>query len=374
VGRLIRWGFWGTGAIAHAVAGDLRRVEGAGLDAVASRTRANAERFARRWGVRKCYAGLDALLSDESIDIVYIASPNHCHAADSLAVIRAGKAVLCEKPFTLNLSQAEEVVNAARKQRVFCMEAMWTRFIPAVQEAKRWIDSGALGPIRLMQGIFSYPVSGSQSRLFNRDLGGGALLDRGVYLISLAQYFQGAPRYVHGVACIGETGVDEQSSYLLVYPNGAMADFTAGLRVRGTNELVLAGDRGLVRLCEPFYRAHRIVLQRFPPGEALSARDSGPSRGGIRQIARSLRDAPAAQWLLRRFSLAQRLLEPRSTRVFPFAGNGYQFELRHVSDCLREQRLESPIMPLEDSLEVMRIMDEILSQVGRRQPEPAPAS
>jgi predicted dehydrogenase len=366
--RPIRWGFWGTGAIAHAVASDLRRVRGSVLHAVGSRTLPNAERFAAQWGVRKCHAGLEALLDDERIDIVYIASPNDRHAPDSLAVIRAGKAVLCEKPFTLNLAQAEEVVRAAREQRVFCMEAMWTRFIPAVQQAKRWVDLGVLGTIRLMQGSFSYPASASQSRLFNRELGGGALLDRGVYLISLAQYLQGAPRCVRGVASIGETGVDEQSAYQLVYPNGALADFAASLRTRGANEAIVAGDRGTIRLCEPFYRAHRIVLQRFPPPEELPARDGAQSRGAMGKIVRSLKRAPVAQWLLRRVGPAQRLLEPRQVRVFPFPGHGYQFQLRHVGDCLRQRRLESPIMPLDDSLEVMRVMDEIASQIGLRHP------
>jgi predicted dehydrogenase len=363
VNKLIRWGIWGTGSIAHLVASDFRLVDGAVLHAVASRTPERAQRFAAGHQVPRCYGTLEALLNDAEVDVVYIATPNYRHVDDCLASIRAGKAVLCEKPFALNLSQAHQIAEAARHHKVFCMEAMWTRFIPAVQEAKRCIDGGAIGSIRMLQGNFAYPVpAGSEARFFDVDLGGGALLDRGVYLISLAQQLLGVPQSIRGTACLGATGVDEQSAYQLVYAQGSLADLAASLRVRGSNELIIFGERGIVRLCEPFYRAHRLVLQSSAYPRA-AAPEGAPRSGGVRKIIGTVRDAPTTKSLWRRLSPLRDLLH-RRVRTFPFPGNGYQFELLHVGHCLREQRTESPIMPLADSLEVMRTMDALRSQMG----------
>ncbi len=273
--KLIRWGIWGTGAIAHSAAEDLRLVTGAVLHAVASRGVEQARSFAARHGIARSYTGLQALLDDPEIDVVYVASPNHCHLDDSLSCIQAGKALLCEKPFALDLPQAQRIVDAARQHKVFCMEAMWTRFIPAVIEAKRCIDDGVIGSIRLIQGNFSYPVpAGGEARFFDRELGGGALLDRGVYLISLAQHLLGIPQSIGGTAYLGPTGVDEQSGYQLTYMGGALANFAASLRVRGTNEVWIFGDGGFLRLCEPFYRAHRLVLKQYAQPQAVMGEGS----------------------------------------------------------------------------------------------------
>ena len=138
---MIRWGIWGTGVIAHQVASDFRLVSGAVLHAVASRTVERAGQFASRHGIARSYGGLEPLLSDAEVDVVYVATPNYRHAEDCLACIQAGKAVLCEKPFALNLAEARQIVDAAQQRKVFCMEAMWMRFIPAVMEAKRLIDA-----------------------------------------------------------------------------------------------------------------------------------------------------------------------------------------------------------------------------------------
>ncbi len=355
MGQVIRWGIWGTGAIAHALAGDMKLAGGAMLQAVASRTGDRARRFASHYGAVKSYAGIDPLLNDPEVDAIYIATPNHRHMDDSLACIQAAKAVLCEKPFALNLAQAERIASAARQRKVFCMEAMWTRFIPAVIEAKRAIDSGAIGPIRLMQGNFAYPIAPTpEANILNRELGGGALLDRGVYLVSLAQHLLGAPVSVRASACFGPTGVDEQSAYQLVFTSGALADFAASLRTRGTNEAVISGDHGVLRLCEPFYRTHRLITRTFAQPAPSSGGDGEPQPAGF---LRGVIQSPAATSLRRRLSPVLDVLQRGRVQSFPFPGNGYQFQIQHVSDCLRQQRTESPIMPLNDSLEVMRIMD-----------------
>jgi predicted dehydrogenase len=361
---MIRWGIWGTGAIANQVAGDFRLVTGARLHAAASRTLERARRFAARHGAVRHYAGLEALLNDAEVDVVYVASPNHRHLEDCLACIHAGKAVLCEKPFALDVSEAQRIADAARSRKVFCMEAMWTRFIPAVREAKRYVDEGAIGAIRLMLGNFAYATPpGSEARFFDPNAGGGALLDRGVYLVSLAHYFLGAPASACGTASIGNTGVDEQSAYQLVYPGGALADFTASLRVRGTNELTICGERGLVRLCEPFYCAHRLMVQPSAPPAPL-VRDELPSTPGR---LKQLLSVPGLKSVRRRFSPAVDRLRGQRVRSFPFGGNGYQFEVMHVNDCLNRQQIESTVMSLNDTLDVMRTMDAIRSQMGPAQ-------
>jgi predicted dehydrogenase len=352
---MIRWGIWGTGAIAHQVAGDFPLARGGVLHAVASRTLDRSQSFAARHGIAKSYAGLEPLLNDAEVDVVYVATPNDRHAPDSLACIQAGKAVLCEKPFALNLAQAQQVAQAARERKVFCMEAMWTRFIPAVSEAKRCIDAGAIGSVRMMQGNFAYPVSAAlKDRVFDPEHGGGAMLDRGVYLISLAQHLLGAPQSARGAKSVGTTGVDEQSTYQLTYAGGALADFTASLRARGSNEVIISGDRGMLRLCDPFYCAHRLVLRSY--GE--------PAAGQTHSVSKSVRDTPALKAIRRRMSPLINVLQRGEVRSFPFAGNGYQFELMEVNRCLGDKRTESKVMGLNDSLAVMQTMDLLRSQMG----------
>ncbi len=241
---------------------------------------------------------------------------------------------------------------------------MWTRFIPAVIEAKRCIDAGMIGSIRLIQGNFSYPVpAGGEARFFDRELGGGAMLDRGVYLISLAQHLLGIPQSIGGTAYLGPTGVDEQSGYQLAYAGGALADLAASLRVRGTNEVWIFGDGGLLRLCEPFYRAHRLVLKQYAQQQAVVGQDSRSNSRGAFVIRLPRNRCCAVSVLCGSSSVVARC------EAFHLPGNGYQFQFAEVSRCLREQRNESAIMPLDDSLEVMRTMDALRAQWSPARPQ-----
>jgi predicted dehydrogenase len=366
VNKEIQWGMWGCGAIAHSVASDFRFVKGATLNAVASRTEDHARRFALQNGVAKWYSGLEPLLNDAEVDIVYVSTPNPSHMDDCIACIEAGKAVLCEKPFALNLAQAQRIVDAARRCNVFCMEAMWTRFVPAVMEATRCIKAGAIGPIRMIQGNFAFPASlDRDSRVFDIEKGGGALLDLGVYLICLTQQLMGLPQSIRGTARLGATGVDEQSAYQLLYANGAMADLAASLQVRGTNDVVIFGESGVLRLCEPFYCAHRFILKPHAHAQA----GLPPSPVGWKKIVEAVRKTPSAKSLRRRLTSVVEVLKRDHVQTFPVPGNGYQFELMEVSRCVREQCTESAIMPLGDSLDVMRTMDVLRSQWGLVYPQ-----
>jgi predicted dehydrogenase len=334
----LRFGFWGAGAVAARVAADLRLVGGARLHAVASRSLEAARALAARHAVERSGAGLEFLLRDAEVDIVYIATPRSCHAADAIACLDAGKAVLCEKPFALNAREAESMAAAARRSGRFCMEAMWTRFVPAVVEATAAVRAGRLGRIALMQGDFAYPLAP-----VDRARSGGALLDRGVYLVSLAQHW------------LGSSGVDEQCAMSLGWgtaADGADASLAAGLRVRGRNELWLAGEHATLRLPAPFYRAHRLEWRE------TAVPSNGRSRVAAEGWRARLRDAPWLWHWRRRLGLAESLTSGAMSR-FDFAGHGYQFQLAEVLHCMRAGLAESPVMPLHDSVAVLRTLDRI---------------
>jgi len=362
--QIIRWGIWGTGSIARQVAADFPLTRNSKIHAVASRSLDRAQRFAAEHNAASAYQGLDALLADRSVDVVYIATPHRCHAPDAIACLRAGKPVLCEKPFTLNTAEAERVVTAARENRVFCMEAMWTRFIPAIREVKRLLNDGAIGSPRLLQGNFSFLAAPDHDVLTQSGAqGGGALLDIGVYLISLAHHLLGPPDALSSAATLSPLGADEQSVYQLSWPNGALGDFAASLRVLSPNDFLIAGDRGSLHIEQPFYRPHRFLQRRYaqpPPLSAPRAHSPLPLR-----LKAAAKGSSAAQLLLRRFSPLVGFALRGKLHHLPFAGNGYQFQIDEVAACLHYGRTESAVMPLEDSLAVMRTLDQLRAQWTR---------
>jgi predicted dehydrogenase len=365
----IRWGIWGAGIIADKVANDFRFAPGNQLYAVASRTAAHAQAFAAKHGATATYESLTQLLADPNIDAVYIATPNHLHMDDCLACITAGKAVLCEKPFALSFAQAERIVAAARSQGVFCMEAMWTRFIPAVVEARRRVDAGELGAIKLITGSFAHLVpAGENGRLFDPAMGGGVLLDLGVYLVSLCQHLLGEPQSAHGTATLAATGVDTQSSYQLTYSSGTLATLSASLSVRARNEFFIAGDRGSLRLCEPFCAARRLEISQYAAPIATTSAQQTTMHGARARLTQALHNSRLARSVLAALTPLKNKLRGQSEAHFPFPGNGYQFQLLEVSRCLAQGQTESAVMPLADSLSVMRTMDELRAQWGLRYP------
>ena len=220
----VRWGICGTGRMAATIAGELRglRDAGAELHAVASRTRASAEEFAHRFGIPRAHASYADLARDHGVDVVYIATPPALHAENALACIARGKAVLCEKPFALSAREAMSMTSAARAQRVFLMEAMWTRFLPAVAALRAVVAAGTLGRLRLVTGGGGFIAAfDPQAPLFNPHLGGGVLLDAGVYLVSIASMLLGPPTAVLAQGELGASGVDEQEAILLRCADGA---------------------------------------------------------------------------------------------------------------------------------------------------------
>lgn len=319
--NVVRWGILGTGKIARAFATALKDVPGAVLAAVASRSIDKAQAFAQEFGAGAAYGDYQALADAPGIDLVYVATPHPRHADNALMALRAGKGVLVEKPFTMNLREAEQVVTLARSRRLFLMEAMWTRFLPAFDEVRRIIASGEIGEVRQVVADFGFTAGFSpEHRAFNPELGGGALLDLGIYPLSIATALLGPVSGIKAQAELGATGVDVQTGFTLRHESGAMSVCSCSFQARTPCELTVSGTRGNVRMNTMFHRAKSVTVTL----------DDGTAR----------------------------------TIDTPYLGNGYVHEVMEAQRCLKAGLLESPAMPLEETLALMGVMDEIRRQIG----------
>lgn len=354
----IRWGILGTGAIASHFTEGLRLVPDAQLWAVGSRTLEKAQTFAHRFQFPKAYGSYEELVQDPNIDVVYVATPQTRHKADSILCLSAGKAVLCEKPFTVTSQEARDVMAVARQKQVFCMEAMWMRFMPLIQDVRRLIRQGEIGDVRLLTADFGYPTEfDPQSRFFNPNLGGGALLDRGIYPLSLAFLLLGKPTQIGGEPCIGATGVDDQSAMILRYANGAMAVLHATLRTYSSNEAVIIGTQGKIVIQAPFYKPEHVTVHRFSdqPVVVTSGKHSYAT-GWKHSIISTLKQNKLLKALAKRY-------KNKSQDIYQsLVGNGYNYEAAEVVKCLQTGKLESDVMPLSETIEIMEAMETLLQR------------
>jgi predicted dehydrogenase len=316
----VRWGIIGTGKIARAFAAALRDTPDAQLVAVGSRSAASAQVFANEFDVPQACASYESLVACSDVDLVYIATPHPMHAQNALMALEAGKGVLCEKPFTMNRREAEEVIALARSKNLFVMEAMWTRFLPAFAEVKRIIASGQLGDVRHVHADFGFTSTfGPEHRAFNPALGGGALLDLGIYPLSIASAILGPVDSVIAQATLGPTGVDVQTDFLLRHRDGGTANCSCSFLARSPGELTVSGERGHVRMNTMFYRAQSVTLV--------------------------LEDGT------------------NTTVATPYEGNGYVHEAVEAQRCWKAGLIESPAMTHDETLALMGVMDEIRRQV-----------
>jgi predicted dehydrogenase len=322
----IGWGILGTGRVAGVFAEGLSLVEGAEISAVGSRAQASAEAFGERFGVPRRFASYEELARCSDVDVVYVSTPHVHHHPNALLCLQAGKPVVLEKPFTLNARQARELVACARERGLFFMEAMWTRFFPVMDRVRSILRAGTIGEVRMLMADFGFAAPfDPASRLFNRTLGGGALLDVGVYTVSLASMVLGRPSRIAGLAHIGETGVDEQSAFVLGYPQGQLAVLSAAVRTATPRGATIIGTRGQIEIPMPFWCPSLMILRL---------------EGGTTE----------------RIEL-------------PFAGNGYNHVATEAVRCLSAGALESDRMPLDESVEIMETLDAIRAQWGLRYPE-----
>lgn len=321
----IRWGILGTGNIAGLFAEGLAAAQDAQLVAVGSRSEESATTFAERFNIPRRHGSYQALAEDPEVDVVYVSTPHPLHWQNCLALIAQNKAVLCEKPFAINGGQAEQVIAAAREKGTFLMEAMWTRYIPATVRAREMVMDGTVGEVRMIQADFGFRAPPEpESRLFSKALGGGSLLDVGIYPLSLASMLLGPdPVDVIASAHLGSTGVDEQAAMVLKYDSGQLAVCSSALRVNTPIEATIIGTLGSIRIHSPFYRSTGITLKRGDKEDYFNV---------------------------------------------PLRGNGYNYEAEEVGRCLRAGQLESATMPLDETLALMRLMDRIRAQWSLRYP------
>lgn len=321
----LRWGVLGPGVIAQRFAKALSGVPGAKLQAVGSRDAARAREFAAAYGAEKAYGSYEELAADASVDAVYVATPHPLHREHALLCIGQGKHVLCEKPMSINAQSERMMADAARKEGVFLMEAMWTRFLPAVRRTRELISSGRIGEPAMLTADFSFSAEPDMaSRLYNPSLGGGGLLDVGIYAMAFSSMVFGPrPEKATAYARIGSTGVDEHAAMLLQYPGGRISSLTCGVHACGSGEAQIMGTRGRITL-SPFWRAQAVKIT--------------DNDGRVEEAS------------------------------FPFFGGGFEYEIAEASDCIRRGLLESPEMPLDESIAIMETMDDIRRSWGLKYP------
>ncbi|WP_138755619.1 Gfo/Idh/MocA family protein [Paenibacillus sinopodophylli] len=323
--QTIKWGILGPGWISSKFARDLAYAAGAELVAVGGRNLEKSERFAEQFNIPRAYGSVEELAQDADVDIVYVGTLHPIHKENVLELLRAGKAVLCEKPFTMNAAEAKEIIEVARENKVFLMEAMWTRFLPPIRKVMEWIAEGKIGEVRLVKADFGFDIGWApESRLLDPALGGGALLDAGIYPVSFASLIYGeAPAKISSSARIGATGVDEQFSLLFEYEGGRTAALNGAVQLGMVSDAYIYGTNG------------HIHVPNFLFSKSAS-------------------------------------LHVKNTDAESFVDNreaeGYAFEAEEAMNALREGRLESSIIPLDETLSIMTTLDAIRKQWGLRYP------
>ena len=322
----IGWGIMGTGKIAKAFATDLSVLPEAELVGVGSRTAETANRFGEQFSVPNCHASYEALANDPDVDVVYVATPHVFHKDNMHLGLGAGKAVLCEKPFTINAEEAETAIHVAREKKLFLMEAMWTRYIPLVVKLRELLANGVIGDLQMLEvGMAFVAPRDDTYYFFNPHLGGGILLDGGAYAVSIASMlFGGPPARITSMAHLGESGVDEQSAVIFGYDQGQLAVLYMSFRTGIPPAARIMGSKGRIAIQPPIFKPTQLTISRSD---------------GTDEVIE-----------------------------MPLEGNGLNYEAAEVMRCLRTGKLESKTMPLDETLEIMRTLDQIRGQWGLKYP------
>jgi predicted dehydrogenase len=319
----LRWGILGTGGIAQTFASDLRLTDSGVISAVGSRSQSSADRFADAFGIETGHPSYEALVADPAVDVVYVATPHPMHRDNAILALRAGKPVLVEKPFAMNAAEAAEIVKVARETGLFAMEAMWTRFLPHMAGVREWLAQGTLGEIVTVTADHGqWFAEDAGFRLFAPELGGGALLDLGVYPVSFASMVLGTPDRIAAIIDPAFTGVDAQTSMLFGYQSGAQAVLTCTLRAKSATRASIVGTDARIEIDGDFY-------------------------------------APATLTLIPRHG------EPTRVRS-SHEGRGLRHQADEVAHRLAAGDLESPLMPLDETISIMQTMDTVQAQAGSR--------
>jgi predicted dehydrogenase len=317
-----KWGIVGTGRIAELFSSGLGTLDRARLFAVASRDIDTAKAFQSAWDFQIAYGSYAELYDDPDVEIIYIATPHAFHFQNAKDALLAGKHVLCEKPFTLNARQARELAGIAHSRKLFLMEAMWNRFQPWYGQVKKILDHGELGTLHHFKAdlSFHFPFD-PEHRLYNPHLGGGALLDLGVYPISLASLVFGKPARLQCEIHRCETGVDDQVSAILSYSAGATAEVACSTRFTSKNNATLHGSKGFLEIEGMIIRPQKLKLHLYAE-------------------------------------------ENDRVILTPTEHNAYQYQAQAAMDMLDNGAIEHPLMPLRETIEIMETMDIIRQRAG----------
>lgn len=320
----IKWGILGCGRIAGKFASDLKLVEDTELIAVASRNQEKADEFCSLYPAKYSHNSYEALASNPEVDVIYIATPHAMHHENTLLCLQHRKAVLCEKALAINARQVLEMTELAQKNKIFLMEALWTKFMPHYQLLMDMVKNGKLGEIKSVLANFGFiPAQPVPDRIFNPELGGGTLLDIGIYNVFIALSVLGKPDAIDAWMTPSSTGVDEQCAITFRYNNGKMAQLFSTFSSNLATEAEINGNQGRIRLTSRFY-------------EPSTQIEYYPARVDSKTII----------------------------PVEKTAGWGYHYEIRHVHDCLRQGLTESPVMTHADSIMLMETLDAIRKKAG----------
>ena len=315
----IKWGIIGPGKIAAKFATSLKEVEDAELLAVASRSPERAEKFINEHGGKKAYSSYEAMLRDEEIDVVYVATPHVFHYEHTLLCLQNGKAVLCEKPFAINREQVEEMISTAREKQVFLMEAMWTPFLPHIRFVIELVNSKKYGRIKNLTADFGFNAPFNETgRLFLKSLGGGSLLDIGIYPVFLALHSLGIPERIEAKAQIGKTKVDEVCDIIFDYPGGVTAELHSSIIKKTPTVAEVELEEANIKISSRWHEPATVTI--------TTARET-------------------------------------ETKKFDVASYGYEYEARHVHEMLRQGKTESHVMTYEKSLQLISLLDEIRKEI-----------
>lgn len=325
--KTIKWGIIGAGRISSSFAAALNSMKDSELVAIAARDIDRANMFADRFHVKKAYGSYEELAKDPEVEVIYIGTPHTEHKANSALCIMNGKAVLCEKPFTLNEKDSQYLISLAREHKVFLMEAMWTKFLPVTKMVKKWLQDKRIGEVKHFKVSFGYYAEFDwNNRLFNPEVAGGALLDVGIYPITyVIHMLDKLPDQVISSAVLGESNVDEQNVIIFKYKEGILADLSSAVSADTGKDAVIVGDKG------------KIIVPNFWMASSAQLYDD-------------------------KGNLLESFLEPHLE-------NGYEYEAEEVNRCLRDGKTESDVVPLQDTLEIIKVMDKIRAQWGLIYPQ-----
>ncbi|WP_430410087.1 Gfo/Idh/MocA family protein [Kordia sp.] len=314
------WGIIGLGKIANKFAADLQLSETSTLYGVASRSLEKATEFATKYNAKKTFNSYEALVHDSEIDVIYIATPHTFHFENTMLCLRNNKAVLCEKPMGINSTQVKKMIAEATTKKLFLMEAVWTRFMPAIEKVMELIDKKVIGEITSIRADFGFRSEfNAESRLFNKALGGGTLLDIGIYPIFLSLVVLGIPTNINAMARMTPTNVDRFCAMLFDYENGEKAILESSFEANTPTEAYIHGTKGTLKIHRQFHQPTAITLYKNDQETVIE---------------------------------------------LPFTGNGYFHEIEEVNACIRDGKTESSKLPLAFSEQLIQIIDRVKSEIG----------